>query len=118
MKTTTKLGIGVGILAVLSPLGLILPKIFKSGSAWGEWGTDEIKDLIGYIPDGLEKMSSLWRAILPGYSFSGGEGQRPGNVSFAYIVSAIVGIALCAGISLLLGKLLTRKKNDGTHAKS
>lgn len=56
MKTVTKLWIGLGILAVVSPLGLILPEYFKAGDAWGEWGTDTIKDLVGYTPVGLEKI--------------------------------------------------------------
>ena len=118
MKTTTKLGIGVGILAVLSPIGLILPALFKAGSAWGEWGSNEIKGLIGYIPNGLEKLTSLWTAIFPDYSFSGWEDKGLGSQSFAYIISAIVGIALCVGLGLLLGKLLARKTADSEHDRS
>ncbi len=38
MKITTKFLIGIAVLIVLSPLGLILPEHFKAGSAWGEWG--------------------------------------------------------------------------------
>ena len=37
MKTTTKLWILIGILVIFTPIGLILPAYFKSGSAWGEW---------------------------------------------------------------------------------
>ena len=59
MKITTKFWIGLGVLAVLSPLGLLLPEHFKAGSAWGEWGIDEIQRLAGYVPVGLEKLSSF-----------------------------------------------------------
>lgn len=117
MKTPVKLGIGIGVLAVLSPIGLLIPALFRSGSAWGEWSTDEIKDLTGYVPNGLEKLSSLWAAILPDYSFVGWENKGLADQSIAYIVSAIVGIALCIGLGLLLGKLLARKTDDGEHAK-
>ena len=110
MKTTTKLWIGIGILAVLSPLGLILPDKFKAGSAWGEWGTDEIKGLVGYIPSGLQKIASFWNAVLPEYAFKGWEEKALGHLSFAYVISAIVGIALCVGGTLLIGKLLARKE--------
>jgi cobalt/nickel transport protein len=118
MKTATKLGIGVGILAALSPIGLILPEIFKAGSAWGEWGPDEVKDLVGYIPADLEKLSSLWKAILPDYAFSGWESKGLGSLSFAYAASALAGIALCVGFGWLLGKTLTKKNADGAHDKA
>lgn len=110
MKTTTKLWIGIGILAVLSPIGIYLPEKFNAGSAWGEWGTDEIKGLIGYIPSGLEKIASIWNAVLPDYAFKGWEEKAFGHLSFAYIVSAIVGIALCVGGTWMIGKLLARKE--------
>ena len=63
MKITTKLWIGVGALIILSPLGLIIPDHFKAGSAWGEWGADKIQKLVGYVPKGLGKLSSLWKGV-------------------------------------------------------
>lgn len=110
MKTVTKLWIGLGILAVVSPLGLILPEHFKAGDAWGEWGTDTIKDLIGYVPAGLEKLSSLWRAPLPDYAFKGQDAASTSHLSLEYIVSAFAGIALCVGVAFLLGKLFAKKE--------
>lgn len=103
------MGIGVGILAVLSPIGLIFPALFKAGSAWGEWGSAEIKNMLGYIPNGLGKLASLWTAILPDYSFAGWEEKGLGSRSLAYIISAVVGIALCVGLGWLLGKILAKK---------
>jgi cobalt/nickel transport protein len=110
MKTITKLWIGLGILAVISPIGLFLPEKFKAGSAWGEWGTDEIKGLIGYIPGGMEKLSSLWTAAMPDYAFKETKNAHLGNLSIAYVFSAILGIALCVGGAYLLGKFLSRKQ--------
>ncbi|MDD5675830.1 MAG: hypothetical protein PHC61_16790, partial [Chitinivibrionales bacterium] len=109
MKTTRKLFIGLGALAVLSPLGLIAPAYFKAGSAWGEWSLHEIRGLVGYVPDGLQQLSSVWRALIPDYAFNGWENKGAGHLSFAYILSAFIGIALCIGIALLLGKLLSGK---------
>ena len=111
MKIGTKLCIGLSLLAVLSPVGLFLPAAFKAGSAWGEWGTDEVKNLVGYIPAGLARLSSLWTAILPDYSFAGWEGKSVGFQGVAYIVSALVGIALCLFAAWGIGKILARKKN-------
>ncbi|MFA6349308.1 MAG: PDGLE domain-containing protein [Candidatus Omnitrophota bacterium] len=110
MRITTKLWIGLCALIVLSPLGLLLPDHFKAGAAWGEWGNDEIKELVGYIPRGLEKLSSLWSAPIPDYAFKGWEDKGLSQLSLAYIFSAILGIAIIVGLILLIGKLLRTKE--------
>ena len=109
MKLTTKLWIGLAILIILSPVGLILPDHFKAGSAWGEWGAEEMQELVGYIPKGLEKLSSLWNAPMPDYAFKGWEEKGLSSLSFAYIVSAILGILIIVVILLVLTKLLLKK---------
>ena len=109
MKITTKLWIGLGALIVLSPLGLFLPEHFKAGAAWGEWGIDEIKKLAGYVPKGLEKLAQLWNAPLPDYTFKGWEEKGLSHLSFAYIISAIAGMAVTVMVALLIGRLLARK---------
>jgi hypothetical protein len=109
MRITTKLWIGLGILILLVPCGVLLPEHFKAGSAWGEWGVDEINKLVGYIPQGLEKLSGLWKAPIPGYAFKGWEEKDLPHLSFAYIISAAVGIGATAIAVLLIGKFLTKK---------
>jgi cobalt/nickel transport protein len=110
MKLSTKLWIGLGGLATLSPLGLILPQRFKAGDAWGEWGPEKIKTLVGDVPKGMEKLSSLWKAPLSDYSFRPWQNLGIKHESLAYIASAIIGIALCFGIAYLLGRYLTKKE--------
>ena len=111
MKTTTKLFIGVGTLALLSPLGIYLPAKFNGGAAWGEWKADEIHRLVGYLPRGIEKLSSLWNALLPEYAFKGMAHAGIGHQSIAYIFSALFGIALCVGTGFLIGRVLARKSS-------
>jgi len=108
MKTATKLWIGIALLIILSPLGLLLPEHFKAGAAWGEWGMDEIKSLVGYIPSGLAKLSELWKAPMPDYTFQGWEGKGLAPASFTYIISAIVGIALTVAAAWFIGRKLTK----------
>jgi cobalt/nickel transport protein len=108
MKITTKLWIFLGVLILLSPLGLILPEHFKAGSAWGEWGVDEVKELVGYIPAGLEKLGSLWNAPVPDYAFQGWEEKGLTHLSFAYIFSGILGSALVVLVVWLMGKILIK----------
>jgi len=110
MKTITKLWIGIGVLILLSPLGLILPARFQAGDAWGEWGAESFKGLVGYIPRGLQNLSGLWSAPMPDYAFKGYEEKGLGALSLAYIASAAIGILITAGIVLLIGKLLSKNK--------
>ena len=109
MKITTKFWMGLGVLVILSPLGLLLPKHFKAGSAWGEWGVGGIRELVGYIPKGLEKLSNLWSAPIPDYAFKGWEARSSISLCFAYILSAVIGVLVCIGIVLILSKFLSKK---------
>ena len=102
-KLPAKLWIGLAVLALLSPLGIYLPAKFAAGAAWGEWGADEIKSLIGYLPKGLEKFSALWSAPLPDYAFKGG------GRNAAYIISALLGIALCVLATVIIGRFCAKK---------
>ena len=111
MKVTTKLWIGLAILIILSPVGLILPEHFKAGSAWGEWGADEMQKLIGYIPQGLQRLASLWSAPIPDYAFKGWEEKGLPHLSIAYTISAVVGIGITVVVMILIGKILTKKNN-------
>jgi len=43
MKGTKRLWWGLILLILISPLGLVLPEVFKSGPAWGEWSLEEIE---------------------------------------------------------------------------
>lgn len=75
-------------LICLSPIGLL-----AEGTAWGEWGTDEIGSVVtggnalGFIPKGMESGFNF-SALMPDYSVSG----LP--ESFGYILSAVAGVAI------------------------
>lgn len=109
MKLKAKLWIGLAALVLLSPIGLILPDYFKAGAAWGEWGIDDIKELAGYIPVGLARLSTAWSAPIPDYAFRGWEDKGLPHLSVAYIISALAGVALTIGIVYVIGRLLSGK---------
>ena len=100
-KIKTVYGLIVALIC-LTPLGLL-----ATGTAWGEWGIDEIKDVVsggntlGYVPDGMKNGFSF-EAILPDYTLSG----LPDTA--AYILSAIAGVA----ILLILFKIAGSIKKD------
>lgn len=102
-----KLWIGIIILIVLTPIGLVLPELLKAGGAWGEWGPDEIERMLGYVPEGLKRLSGLWSSPIRDFTFSGWEDGARGYIG--YILSGIIGVALVIGVSLLIGKFLARK---------
>ena len=89
-------------LIVLTPLGLI-----ASGTAFGEWNLQELKEKIGYVPSGLGGLSHLWNAPLKDYGIPGLGGTTAGTV-LGYVTSAIVGVLICAGVMYILGKLAAR----------
>jgi len=109
MRIVTKFWIALGALVALSPLGLILPDRFKAGSAWGEWGVDEMEKLVGYAPQELKRLSAIWSAPMPDYALKGGAEKGLAHLSLAYALSAIIGAALIVLIVWLLGKFLVNK---------
>jgi len=102
-------------LIILSPLGLIIPELFRAGSAWGEWSSQDLKEMLGYIPKGLEKLTGIWRAPIPDYVFKGWEGKGLPVLGFAYIFSAVIGISVIVISVYLLARFMA--KDNGHHEK-
>ncbi|OPY12623.1 PDGLE domain-containing protein [Syntrophus buswellii] len=107
-KGQKKLWISLIVLAFLSPIGIILPETFNAGDAWGEWGTDTLRQLLGYVPEGLRNDAELWKAPIPDYNFWG-DGASAGMQILAYILSGLLGILLCATVIYLLSRGIFRR---------
>lgn len=84
----------LGALIVLVPLGLI-----AQGTAWGEWGSEEIASQIGYTPSGMANGFNF-NSLLPDYSLNG----LPDVL--AYYLSAIIGV----GILIIMFRLISNSK--------
>lgn len=96
--------IGLLVLIVLTPIGLLAP-----GTAWGEWGREELEELgLGYIPAGFDRWSSIWSAPIPDYDI-----PALNNPTVAYIVSAVLGVVLVGlaiwGITWLIRLLVPHR---------
>lgn len=88
----------LGALIVLTPLGLL-----AEGTAWGEWGVDEIAATgAGYTPEGMLK-GFTFEAILPDYSLEGLPDWT------AYILAAVIGTALLLIIFRAAAALVSKK---------
>lgn len=108
-KSQKKLWIGLFILALLTPLGVILPEKINSGGAWGEWEPEKLEKLIGYVPAGLKRLSELWKAPVPDYNF-GGEGASMTVQVISYIASGLIGI-LAVGLAIyVIARLISRNE--------
>ncbi|MFZ3129939.1 MAG: cobalt transporter CbiM [Desulfosporosinus sp.] len=100
-KTKAIYGLIVALIC-LSPLGLL-----ATGTAWGEWGADEIKDVtaggnpLGYVPEGMENGFSF-ETIMTDYVIKG----LPDVAG--YILSAVAGVA----ILIILFKVISSYKKD------
>ncbi len=100
-RTTRNLAIGLVLLIILAPLGLL-----AVGETFGEWGSEELKEKIGYVPSGLEGLSSLWSAPIPDYALPGIDSQT--GLVAAYILSAVIGVVICGGVLYLIGKKVAK----------
>lgn len=100
-KTKAVYGLIVALIC-LTPLGLL-----ATGTAWGEWGADEIKDVVsggnalGFIPKGM-KEGFNFNAIMPDYAISG----LP--EAAGYVLSAVAGVA----ILIIIFKVISSLKKD------
>lgn len=100
-KTKAVYGLIVALIC-LTPIGLI-----ASGTAWGEWGADEINDVtvggkaLGFVPQGMKNGFSF-NAIMADYGVKG----LPDIAG--YILSAVAGVAILLILFKVIGSL---KKN-------
>jgi cobalt/nickel transport system permease protein len=101
----TSIGLKVFLLALIlaTPLGLL-----AEGTAWGEWGADEIAATgAGYVPKGMEK-GFEWTSLIPDYAVHG----MPDAAG--YILSAVIGVAAL----VILFKLLSLIPGFGKESES
>ncbi len=110
MRGYRRLWIALLVLALISPLGLYFPHLFRAGTAWGEWGLEEIREMLGYAPAGMAQTSDLWKAPLPDYALPGQQAAPLSHLSLSYVLSALLGMGSCAGGGYLVGRWLTRAK--------
>jgi cobalt/nickel transport system permease protein len=109
-RTVRKLWIGLAVLLVLTPLGIL-----AVGSAWGEWSAQDFSDARARsqiaaasgnnaaparAPGGLERLSSLWTAPLARYAPAFVPNEKLG-----YLFSAAAGVVVIAALGALLGRL-------------
>ncbi len=100
------------LMVLLTPIGLLAP-----GGAFGEAAPGGL-DLSGMglraVPAGLARYNGFWsHAVMGGYGFAGGA-----HATLAYLLSAVVGIAVVGAAVFALGtlvRLLAGRRSRGSH---
>jgi cobalt/nickel transport system permease protein len=99
----------LAVMVCLVPLGLLAP-----GTAWGEWGTQQLSGLgLAFIPQGMARLSGLWSAPLAGYDL-----PPLKNVNLGYILSGIVGTIVIGIVVWLFTMLVTVRKPEPNKSES
>ena len=115
----------VGLLMVLTPLGLL-----AAGKAWGEWTVHDFSSPVGrqeiakvsrnvtppaQAPSGLQRLSTIWTAPFPNYSPS-----FVRTPAFGYVLSAMFGIGIIILLSILISWLAAKARHGpaGAHART
>lgn len=111
-RSVRRVAIGLGVLILLSPLGLYLPAKFASGSAWGEWSAHEIQQMVGYLPAGMASRAENWHAPLPDYSAPGQESASLPKQSLWYILSGVIGAGTLVAVIIGAQRVFARKGSD------
>jgi hypothetical protein len=98
-------GYAGNLLLLPDPDSLVLLP-WAPGTAWGEWGSDEFAELgLSVVPQGLAQLEGVWGAPMADYEIG-----ILGNASVGYILSAVIGIAVVAGLVWLLSAALARRQ--------
>ncbi len=85
-------------LIILTPLGLLAP-----GTAWGEWGAEEIGKLINFIPQGM-KNGFNFNALMNDYSI-----PFLKNEYIGYVIAAVAGSAILIIILKIVAQIMKKR---------
>lgn len=114
---TKPLWIGMALLMVLTPLGLL-----AAGTAWGEWSAEDFADPQtraaiaaassqamppATAPQGLRRLANIWTAPMPDYA-----PPFLKSAAFGYIVSALFGTGLILLVFFCAAWLLNKIGGD------
>jgi len=119
-RATARLWVIVGVLLMLTPLGLL-----AAGSAWGEWSPGDFSDPAARAeisaesgdqappidpPQGMLKLSRIWTAPISHYAPAFMK-----SASFGYVLSAMMGCGLILLASLSIAALAKPRRQRETQ---
>jgi cobalt/nickel transport system permease protein/cobalt/nickel transport protein len=110
-RSMKRVGAAFVALAVIAPLGLIAP-----GFAYGEGSTEDVSAAFGYVPRGLQDLSSVFSAPLGGYNlplpFFSDASADLWHAAIGYEITGIVGMLLVGGAIYGLVRLIRGRQPE------
>ena len=96
---------GLIVVTLLTPLGLL-----ASGTAWGEWGGEDLQVKLGFIPSGLQKLGTFWNHVLfPDYAITGLD-QSFWQKALGYILSAFFALLVIGIIGFVIQRFVRKSE--------
>lgn len=89
------------LLAFLTPVGLL-----TQNPAFGEWTQEEIKKMLGFVPEGIKRYADIYKFDL----FDGYTVKFIHNDYIGYVLSAIIGIVVICVLFYILKVITTERK--------
>ena len=106
-RAIKNIGTAFVAVSVIVPLGLIAP-----GFAYGEGSTTDVQAAFGYVPSGLDRLSSFFSAPLGSYNiplpFFNDANAALWHAAIGYELSGMMGILLVGAATLGLAALAKR----------
>lgn len=104
-----KLWIGLVIMALIVPIGIVIPEKFGAAGAWGEWSAETLSQMLGYLPDGLRRYAGLWNAPIGDYSVTSGS-DNTFVKSLSYIASGFIGAVIVGLCVFIISRTAVRRE--------
>jgi len=98
-KTIRTLLIILLMMIIAAPLGLL-----AIGTAYGEWSGDDLQQILGYTPAGIQQWQNFWSSLFLDY------GMANLDPNIGYWISALVGVGLIFGTLLVIWKIKVKKE--------
>lgn len=94
-------------MALMVPLGIVVPEKFGAAGAWGEWSSEALSQMLGYLPEGLSRHTGIWSAPIGDYDIAAGGTSRFVK-SLSYMASGLIGAAIAGLIIYIISKVIFR----------
>ncbi|MBF0458888.1 MAG: cobalamin biosynthesis protein [Nitrospirae bacterium] len=102
-----KLWMWLLVVALMVPLGIVVPERFGASGAWGEWSSATLSQMLGYLPEGLSRHTGIWSAPIGDYDIAAGV-TSPLVKSLSYMASGLIGAAIAGLIIYIISKAIYR----------
>ena len=90
-------------LIIFAPIGLL-----AQGTAFGEWSGNDLKEKLGFVPQGMAKLGDKWKVMLPDYAIPGYDTSFFKS-ALGYIFCAIVALAVVLIITGIISYFIKKK---------